>query len=284
MTDDRNNHQNQNPNQYDENVPVSLRILSTQMRALREGAELTQRELGDRAGFSESQIGSVEQGRRPLRMDLAEQLERVFKVPKVFTSVVNEQLKEPHPSWFQPFAAAEAEAVALSTYNAQLIHGLLQTEAYARAVHLAYRPALDDEELERRVAARLARQQLLTRTPAASLSFILEEVTLRRPIGGWDVMRQELNHLLVVGQLRHVEIQVMPTERFTHAGLGGSFTLVERADQEVGVYLEVQDNGRLIGDRRPVSKIARRYGILQSQALSPEESAEFIRQLVTGER
>lgn len=273
-----------NNNEYDENVPVSLRILSTQMKALREGAELTQRELGDQAGFSESQIGSVEQGRRPLKMDLAVQLEKVFKVPKVFTSVVNEQLKEPHPSWFQPFAQAESEAVALSVYGNQLINGLLQTEAYARAVHLAYRPALDDDEIERRIAARLARQQLLTRHPAPSLSFILEEVILRRPVGGCEAMREQLHHLLDVGQLRHVEIQVMPTERGNHAGLGGPFTLVEPPDQDMCVYLEAQDNGHLITGRRAVSKIARRYGILQSQALSPEDSAVFIKQLATGER
>lgn len=273
-----------NNNEYDENVPVSLRILSTQMKALREGAELTQRELGDQAGFSESQIGSVEQGRRPLKMDLAVQLEKVFKVPKVFTSVVNEQLKEPHPSWFQPFASAEAEAVALSVYDNQLINGLLQTESYARAVYAAYRPALHDDEIERRLAARLARQQLLSRNPAPSLSFILEEVTLRRPIGGRKALREQLHRLLDVGQLRHVEIQVMPTDRANHASLDGPFTLIEPPDQDTCVYHEVQGTGRLITSRRAVNQHARRYGILQSQALSPEESAEVIQHLATGER
>ncbi|MDH2391800.1 helix-turn-helix transcriptional regulator [Streptomyces sp. HNM0663] len=270
--------------EYDDNVPVSMRILSTQVRALREEAELTQRGLADAAGFSESQIGSVEQGRRPLKMDLAVQLEKVFKIPKVFSSVVEEQLKEPHPSWFQPFADAEAEAVALSVYGNMLINGLLQTEEYARAVHLAYRPALEDEEVERRIAARLARQQLLTRKPTAHLSFVLEEVTLRRPVGGQEAMRKQLDYLLEVTQLRHVEIQVMPTERAGHAGFGGPFTLVEPPGKDMCAYLEVQDKGQLITSRRTVSQLARRYGILQSQALSPEESAEFIQQLANGER
>ncbi|WP_267243000.1 helix-turn-helix domain-containing protein [Streptomyces sp. PR69] len=270
--------------EYDDNVPVSMRILSTQVRALREEAELTQRGLADAAGFSESQIGSVEQGRRPLKMDLAVQLEKVFKIPRVFTSVVEEQLKEPHPSWFQPFADAEAEAVALSTYGTQLIHGLLQTEAYARAVHVEYRPALDDEEIERRLAARLARQKLLTRTPPAHLSFVLEEAVLRRPIGGYEVRRKQLDHLLEVGQERHIEIQVMPIERVNHAGLEGPFTLVEPPGKNMCVYLEVQGTGRLITNSQAVNRHCRRYGILQSQALSPKESAEFIEQLATGER
>ncbi|WP_240138746.1 helix-turn-helix domain-containing protein [Streptomyces sp. MUM 178J] len=270
--------------EYDDNVPVSMRILSTQVRALREEAELTQRGLADAAGFSESQIGSVEQGRRPLKMDLAVQLEKVFKIPKVFSSVVEEQLKEPHPSWFQPFAQAEAEAVALSVYGNMLINGLLQTEEYARAAYVAYRPALDDEEIERRLAARLARQNLLTRTPAAHLSFVLEEVTLRRPLGGHQAMCEQLQHLLDVSRMRHVEIQVMPTARANHAGLDGPFTLVETKDQNMCVYHEVQGTGRLITNRRVVSQHARRYGILQGQALSPEESAEFIEQLATGER
>ncbi|MER6994546.1 helix-turn-helix transcriptional regulator [Streptomyces sp. NPDC000410] len=278
MTDHSNSQQN------DDNVPTSMRHLATQMKALREWVGLTQREFSKKVGFSESQIASVEQLRRPMKMDLAVQLEKQFNLPGVFTSVVDELLKEPHPSWFEPFAEAEAEAIALSTYQTQLIHGLLQTEAYTRGVCAAYRPALEDEEIERRLAARLARQQLLTRSPSPHLSFILEEVTLRRPTAGDEAQREQLHRLLEAGQERHIEIQVMPTERGNHAGLEGPFTLVETPDQGMGVYLEVQGTGQLITERRAVNRHARRYGILQSQALSPEESAEFIKQLATGER
>ncbi|MEV0369928.1 helix-turn-helix transcriptional regulator [Streptomyces sp. NPDC050636] len=269
---------------YYDNIPVSLRILGLQTKALRELAGLTQRQLGDKAGFSESLIGSVECGRRPLKEDLALKLEEVFKVPGVFMSVIEEQLKEPHPVWFQPYADAEAEAVALSAYDAHLVKGLLQTEAYARAVHIEYHPALDDDEIEHRVTARLSRQKLLTRVPTASLSFILEEAVLRRPIGGPEVLREQLHRLLEIGRMRHVQIQVMPTGCSSHAGLAGPFTLVEPPDREMCAYLEVQNTGRLLTDRRTVSTIARRYGILQSQALNPKESAEFIQKLAMEDR
>ncbi|MDF3291112.1 helix-turn-helix domain-containing protein [Streptomyces silvisoli] len=266
----------------DGNTPVSLRIIGTQVKALRLRAGLTQAQLGKKVGYSESQIRSIESGRRTPKPDLLVRFEELFKVPGVFTSVADELLKEPHPSWFQPFADVEAEAVARCAYDCQLINGLLQTEAYARAVHEEHRPALDDGEIEVRVAARMARQRLLTRVPAPSLSFVLEEVLLQRPIGGERVMREQLERLVEVAQMRHVELQVMPTERTGHAGLEGPLLLVEPPDQEMRAYLEVQNTGRLITDRPTVSKIAQRYAILRSQALTPDESVSFIKQLATG--
>lgn len=269
---------------YDTNIPVSLRILGLQVKALRERAGLTQRQLGQRAGFSEALISSVECGRRPLKEDLALRLEELLQVPGVFMSVIEEQLKEPHPTWFQPYADAEAKAVALSAYDTHLIKGLLQTEAYARAVHIEHRPALDDDEIDRRVAARLERQKLLTRTPAPDLSFIIEEAVLRRPIGGPETRREQLRHLLHVGRMRYVQIQVMPTERRNHAGLEGPFTLIEPPDRGACAYLEVQGTGHLVVQRPAVSQLSRRYGILQSQALNTEESTEFIQKLATEDR
>lgn len=266
----------------DGNTPVSLRIIGAQVKALRSRAGLTQAQLGKKVGYSESQIRSVEAGRRTPKPELLAVLEELFQVKGVFTSVADELLKEPHPSWFQPFAHLEAEAVALSIYDTQLINGLLQTEAYALAVSALFRPALDDGELEHRVSTRLDRQKLLTRVPAPSLSFIFEEAALRRPFGGREVHRNQLLRLADVSQMRHVEIQVMPTDRAEHAGLDGPLTLVEPPDREMCAYLEVQTTGHLITDRRRVSKIAQRYGILRSQALTPEESVKFIHQLATG--
>lgn len=84
--------------------------------------------------------------------------------------------------------------------------------------------------------------------------------------------------------MRHIEIQVMPTKRISHAGLEGPFTLIEPPNRETCAYLEVQGTGHLVVNRRAVRKLSRRYGILQSQALNPEESAEFIQKLAMEER
>ncbi|UQA97814.1 Scr1 family TA system antitoxin-like transcriptional regulator [Streptomyces halobius] len=97
-------------------------------------------------------------------------------------------------------------------------------------------------------------------------------------------MREQLHRLLELARLRHIEIQVMPTESTSHTSLDGPFTLVEPPDRGVCAYLEVQGTGRLITDRRSVNKLARRYGILQSQALTPKESTAFIQKLATGEQ
>ncbi len=267
----------------DVNTPVSLRIIGAQVKALRIRAGLTQAQLGKKVGYSESQIRSIETGRRAPKPELLLAFEELFQVHGVFTSVADELLKEPHPSWFQPFAAVEAEAVALSAYDNHLVNGLLQTEAYARAVYEVYRPALDDEEIDRRLNARMARQALLTRSPTPSLTFIMEQVVLERPIGGVKVRREQWKRLLDVSRMRHIEIQVMPTQRTEHASLDGPLTLLEPPERETCAYLEVQGTGHMITNRRTVAKFARKYGVLQSQALTPEESVEFIEKLATGE-
>ncbi|WFB08958.1 helix-turn-helix transcriptional regulator [Streptomyces sp. LX-29] len=267
----------------DDNTPVSLRIIGAQIRALRERDGLTRAELGAAVGYSESLIRSVERGRRRPQPAMLLRMEEAFQVPGVFAAIGEQLLKEAHPTWFQPYVDVEAEAASLSVYGNLLINGLLQTEAYAYAADAAQQPALDDDEINGLVAVRLARQQLLARKPSPSLSFLLEEVVLRRPIGGHDVMREQLHHLLKVAQSRHVHIQVMPTERTDHAGLHGPFTLIEPQDREMCAYVEVQHFGKLITDRRTVHKLIRRYGILQSQALTPEDSMKFIHELA-GER
>ena len=135
-----------------------------------------------------------------------------------------------YPAFFRDAAQLEAGAVGLCVYAALAAPGLLQTEEYARAVFRMQRPVLDDDVIEHRLAARMVRQEIFTRRPAPLLSFIIEEVVLRKPIGGIAVLRGQLEQILLVGQNRNVEIQVMPTGREDHAGLGGPFNLIDTAE------------------------------------------------------
>ncbi|MCM2393115.1 DUF5753 domain-containing protein [Streptomyces albipurpureus] len=158
--------------------------------------------------------------------------------------------------------------------------GAARSEEYARALLETRRPALSCDELERAVAARMARRSMLDRSPAPELSFVQEEVTLRRPIGGRMVLRQQLEHLLGVARLRSVEIQVMPTARGDHPGTGGRIqmlkfedgTAVGRTDDELG--------GRPVSDPRQLRILELRYGIIRARALSPGESLAFIEQVL----
>ncbi|NBM14179.1 DUF5753 domain-containing protein, partial [Streptomyces sp. GC420] len=185
-----------------------------------------------------------------------------------------------YPMFFQGMAALEKEAIELVAYDTLVVKGLLQTEEYMRALLGMRRPPLDEETIEQRVAARLARQDIFDRRPAPLLSFVLDEAILRRPYGGKAVLRGQLEHLLLIGQKRNVEIQVMPVDREDNAGVNGPFTVVTRKDGKKFVYAEAQGIGSLQTDPEQGVLAAARYGIIRSQALSPRESLELIEGLL----
>jgi hypothetical protein len=188
--------------------------------------------------------------------------------------------KAQYPAFFQGMAAMEKAAIELLSYDALVVKGLLQTEEYMRALLAMRRPPLDQETIEQRVAARLARQDIFDRRPAPLLSFVMDESVLRHRYGGKDVLRGQLEHLLLIGQKRNVEIQVMPTECEDNAGVNGPFTVVTRKDGKKFVYAEAEGTSTLQTDPERAALAAARYGIIRSQALSPRESLEFIERLL----
>lgn len=142
------------------------------------------------------------------------------------------------------------------------------------------RPLLDVKSIEQRVADRLSRQQILERWPAPTMSFVLEEVVLQRPIGGEQAWRAQLERLLEVGSMRTVELQVLTTRRIEHPSLGGPFILITPKGKQQMAYLEVQDVSRLITDQEEVRVHAARYGIIRAQALPRWESLALIERML----
>jgi hypothetical protein len=145
------------------------------------------------------------------------------------------------------------------------------------------RPPYSEEEIDRHVAARMARKSVFERTPRPQLTFVQEEATLRRPIGGKMVLRRQLEHLLEIGKLRHAVIQVMPTELEDHAGMGGSLQLLKLRDGKTLGHLEVQFLSRLISGPREVQTLEMNYGTIRAQALTPRDSLAFIEKLLGDE-
>nr|WP_308188759.1 helix-turn-helix transcriptional regulator [Streptomyces sp. MNU89] len=232
-----------------------MQSFGRQVKLFRDRAGLTQLELGQRVRYGEDLISSVEQGRRIPRPDFIERLDQVLDAHGVLCAMKDEVAKARYPAFLQDAAKTEAEAVELHAYDCHLLKGILQTEEYARAVFAMWRPLLDDETVEQRVAARMARQQVFSRKPAPLMSFVIEEAVLRRRIGGRAVVRGQLEQLLTIGRKRTVDIQVVPLDREEHAGLGGPFTLmVDRGQQRVA-YPEVQGNSRLHMDQRRVREL-----------------------------
>ncbi|MBQ0988177.1 helix-turn-helix domain-containing protein [Streptomyces sp. F63] len=251
---------------------------SMKMLRLRTGMERA--EFGKQLGYTASSVASFEQGRRippPRTIDRADE---VLDAGGLLTVWKEQVERAQYPAFFQGMAALEKEAVELLSYNMPVLNGLLQTEEYMRALLAMRRPPLDEETIEQRVAARLARHSIFDRRPAPFLSFVLDESLLRRPYGGRAVLRGQLEHLLLTGRKRNVEIQVMPLDREDNAGVNGPFTVVTRKDGKQFVYTETRGIGSLETDPEQGVLAAALYGIIRSQALSPRESTEFIEGLL----
>ncbi|MER7703738.1 helix-turn-helix transcriptional regulator [Kitasatospora sp. NPDC097605] len=266
-----------------------LRAVGKQIKLLRERAGLTQKEFAKLVGYTESLIGAVEQGKRTPQRELLEAAERVLDAGGLLLVVADDiekakaKARVRHPEWFRGYAGEEAVCEELNDWSLWDCPGLLQTEDHARAVFSMRQPLLSEEVIETRVAARMARQEILTKWPRAMFSWVIDESVLRRPLGGWDVHTEQLRRLLEVGTTRGMVIQVLPLDRTAHAGMGGPFILLTPKGRPQMGYIEVQTSSRLITDQSEVRILNARYSTLRSQAHTPEESLSLIEKIL-GER
>lgn len=262
---------------------TSWHVIGAQLAVFRKEAQLTQAGLADEFGIHEETVASIEQGRRPLKMDYAIRLDELLDTKKALqTAVEKVPQRERFPAFVQDFVDHEQEALTLLSYQNQVVPGLLQTEAYARAVFGCLYPPLDEEQLEEWVQARLNRQKVLERKPRPMMNYLLEESILHRPIGGHDVLRVQNQHLRRCAELPFLGLQIMPTDRGTHAGLNGPMVLLETPDHDQLAYIEGQRVSFLVDDPDEVSVLQQKYGMLRSQALSPEETKRLLDDLLGG--
>ncbi|MFI5637850.1 Scr1 family TA system antitoxin-like transcriptional regulator [Streptomyces goshikiensis] len=255
----------------------NLRSFGEMVKAFRKRAGFTQEQLAPLVRYSVQYVGSVEQGRRhPSKrfVDRAEESLDSFGVIRIAARQLNR--RRGLASWFQRWAELEEGAVTLNTYESRSVPGLLQTEAYARALVESVLPPPAPEEAEARIVARLDRQRLLTRTPYTVFSFIIEQSVIERQTGGREVTLELIDHLLKCSRLPNVDIQIMPTASPQHAGLGGPFCLLVTDEHEWVGYSEGQQSGKLITDERDISILDQRYAKLRIQALNPADSVGLL--------
>lgn len=267
----------------EDNRPEAWRCYGRLLKLFREQSGMTQPALAEAVGYSPEQTASVEQGRRPAKITFTEAAERALDARGALLALQEEVELAKLPAFFQDFAKLELEAVSRFAYEPQLVPGLLQTERYARAVFNGHCPPLESETLEQHLEARLERQKLLTRKPMVQFSFVLWEPALRNPVGGREVLKEQLQRLLELAQLPNVEVQVMASDIGMHPGLNGPMVLLETTEHRQIGYLESQDVGMVVTEARTVSSLGLRYGKLRSRALNLEESARLIER-GTGER
>ncbi|MFE3903117.1 helix-turn-helix transcriptional regulator [Streptomyces sp. NPDC059153] len=243
-----------------------------ELRRQREAHNLKQGQLGDIIFCTGSLIGQIETTRKLPTRDFSERVDAALGTDGVFSRLVGLVLRSQLPTWFQPYADMEARAAYISTYQAQLVYGLLQTEEYARAVLATGMP----DDLDGLLAARMERQRILERERPPLAWAILDEAVLHRPIGGREVMRKQLAHLLDYADHRWMRIQVLPFGAGEHASLDGSFNLLRFDDDPDIIYTEDLISGHMTANPETIRDAARRYAHLQAAALSVEASAALI--------
>ncbi|GGS83641.1 transcriptional regulator [Planobispora rosea] len=268
------------PARQDPTTPVSMTqmqgsstvlriVIGTQLRRLREERHITLDEAGRAIRASHSKVSRMEHGRVSFRVRDVADLLTLYGVEgegerSALLSLV-ERANRPGwwhnysdvlPSWFETYVGLEQSAAIIRNYEVQFVPGLLQTEEYARAVILLGFPDASEEELRQRVRLRMARQRLLYAADPPHLWVVLDEAALRRPLGGPEVMRDQLDHLLQMLDLPNVTIQIAPFSMGGHAAAGGPFSILRFSQPDLPdvVYMEQLTSAVYLEKRNEVDR------------------------------
>ncbi|MWA11688.1 helix-turn-helix domain-containing protein [Streptomyces sp. BA2] len=261
-------------------VSDSLRTFGEVFKAFRKRAGLTQEEFAESVGYSVQTVAKIEQGRRFPQPDFVERAEELLDAFGALRGAARHLSRQPGlASWFRQWAKCEAEAVTLWTYECRVVPGLLQTEAYARAVTESVPPVKDEDQVNQQVSARLERQKLFQRRPPIAFSFIIEQALVERCTGGPEATGELIDHLRARAGQFNVELQIMPTRQPDHAGFDGPLRLAETPGNRWFGYSEGQRGGLLVADPKEVSIMLQRYAKLRSQALNAEDSKGLLKRM-----
>ena len=270
---------------------VPRMLLGLQLHRFREAAGISPDQAGYEIRASRSNISRMENGRVRFKQRDVTDLLTLYgatdaEVRAGMVALV-EQANSPGwwsryggvmADWFEAYLGLEMAASVIRTFELQFVHGLFQTEDYARAVTLLGYSAAPSTEIDRRVALRMRRQELITGPEPKQVWSIIDEGALRRPVGGRDVMRGQLKRLIEVSAMRPVTIQVMPFSRGGHAAAGGSFTILRFAEPDVPdvVYLEQLTSALYLDKRDDLDHYLEIMNTLSTEALTPDDSTRFL--------
>ncbi|MFG2888926.1 helix-turn-helix domain-containing protein [Streptomyces sp. NPDC048248] len=276
--------------------PTVLRIvLGTQLRRLRESAGITREAAGDAIRGSHAKISRLELGRVGCKERDVADLLTLYNVTdesdrEVFLTLARRtstpgwwhQYGDVLPTWFETHIGLEEAASVIRTYEVQFVPGLLQTEDYARAVTKLGHPRASAEEIERRVALRVQRQALLTIPDAPRVWAVIDEASLRRPLGGPEVMEGQLRHLMAMAELPNVTLQIAPFSLGGLAAAGGPITILRFLEPDLPdiVYLEQLTSALYLDKRDDVDHYLAVMDRLSAQAESPRESMAMLERLL----
>ena len=270
---------------------VHRMMLGSLLHRLRTDAEVTADQAAYAIRASRSKISRVENGRVGFKVRDVEDLLRLYQVAdspmreKVMALVRQanapgwwSRYADVTADWFAEYLGLETAASLIRSFEMQFVHGLFQTREYARAVTLLGHSAAPAEEIDRRVALRVRRQELLAGPEAPKVWSILDEGALRRPVGGRAVMHRQLDRVMELSDLLNVTLQVVPFDAGGHAGAGGSFTMLRFLAEEVPdiVYIEQLTSALYLDKREDVDHYLEVMDCLGTEAPTPAESLSLI--------
>lgn len=274
--------------------PTVLRILlGTQLRSLRTASGISREDAGYAIRASHAKISRLELGQVSFKhRDVADLLTLYGVVEPGDREPLLELAKQANapgwwhkyadllPSWFEVYIGLEGAASIIRTYENQFVPGLLQVPAYARAVITLAHDDASPAELDRRVALRTTRQERLR--SGLTLWAVIDEAAVRRTLGGPEVMRAQIEHLLAITAEPNVTVQIMPFDRGGHAAAGGPFSLLRFPERELPdvVYMEQLTSALYLDKPAEAEQYLKVMNRLSVQADSPEASRRFLESLI----
>jgi len=269
-------------------------LLGARLRRLREAADVTPEQAGYEIRASRSKISRMETGQVGLKARDITDLLALYgvtdeQVESRFLHLAQQSSRPDWwakygdilPGWFENYLGLESVSSTIRTFEIQFVHGLFQTEDYARAVTRLGHQTAPAAEIERRVGLRVKRQDLLARADPPRMWSVMDEAVLRRPVGGPAVMRAQFRRLIEAAGLPQVTVQVVPFARGGHAGASGSFTVLRFEEQDLPdvVYIEQLTGAVYLEQRSDVEHYLEVMDQLSGEALTPAATTRFIEQV-----
>ncbi len=276
---------------------VRLRRLAAELRKLRAQAGLTREDVAERTGINEATLYRIERSRaRPQKRTLIGLLDIYRAEEAQRTDLLALQSGSNDQGWLRPYHSElpeeytsyigfEAEARTVRNYESLFIPGLAQTEHYASEVVRGVLPTASQKEVAQRVQARMERQVVLTKQHPLQLWAIVDEAALRRRVGGREVMREQVRHLLDLMSEPHITFQVIPFEKGAHASMTGSFVHMDFPDTDDPelVYLDTPAGDLFLESEAEIRRYKSMFEHLQAVALGPNDSVDLLIRLVEAE-
>ncbi|MGH3931414.1 MAG: helix-turn-helix domain-containing protein [Pseudonocardiaceae bacterium] len=271
---------------------VRSRQVAARLRDLREQAGFSGAEVAKRMGISPSKISRIETGNSGLQIEDVASLLGLYQVPVSTRDELLDLVRRSEergwwtrqpglPQLWRSLIDFEAKAARVQNYEALVVPGLLQTAEYARALIQGIAPIVSEAELDNLVAARIARQAVLTRSNAPQFFAVVDESALRRSVGAPGVMHRQLRHLLSTAEQPHVTLRMVPLAAGAHAGLRGSFVILEFAEEPALVFVENQGTGLFLEEETDLAAYRLALGTIVHAALAPTATAELIARIAS---